>query len=89
MQVSGLRTISTRNLSLASRCLQLVRLHLPLLREHFAALISPLKEKPATDTSSAPLAHAGNGLPGINVAKHVDSLFKVLHLCCMSLFAIK
>ena len=74
VQMSGLRTISTRNLSLASRCLQLVRLHLPLLREHFAALISP-PQKAAADTNNAP--HAGNGLPSINVAKHVDSLFRV------------
>ena len=47
---------------------------LPLLREHFFALISP-PQKAAADMNNAP--HAGNGLPSINVAKHVDSLFSV------------
>ena len=70
VQMSGLKTISTRNLALSSRCLQLVRFHLPLLRDHFELL---LQSKSHNSNSS------GSALPqlNINVAKYTDSLIKV------------
>uniref|UniRef100_UPI00358EE300 vacuolar protein sorting-associated protein 54 n=1 Tax=Myxine glutinosa TaxID=7769 RepID=UPI00358EE300 len=37
LQVVGLKTITTKNLALASRCLQLVLRQIPLLRAHLAA----------------------------------------------------
>ncbi|XP_061889023.1 vacuolar protein sorting-associated protein 54 isoform X1 [Entelurus aequoreus] len=35
MQVVGLKTITTKNLALASRCLQLVVFYIPVIRRHF------------------------------------------------------
>lgn len=35
LELVGLKTISTRNLALASRCLQLVVFYIPLVRSHF------------------------------------------------------
>ena len=66
VQVSGLKTISTRNLALASRCLQLVRKHLPLLRENF----EPVLHNKMANTNNGPQIN-------INVGKYTDSLIKV------------
>lgn len=41
LQVVGLKTITTKNLALASRCLQLVVLHIPIIRTHFQTKLLP------------------------------------------------
>lgn len=41
LQVVGLKTITTKNLALASRCLQLVVLYIPLIRAHFETKLQP------------------------------------------------
>lgn len=41
LQVVGLKTITTKNLALASRCLQLVVLYIPLIRNHFETKLQP------------------------------------------------
>ncbi|XP_064600313.1 vacuolar protein sorting-associated protein 54-like [Liolophura sinensis] len=40
LQLVGLRKISTRNLALASRCLQLIVFYIPLVKTHFQAHLS-------------------------------------------------
>ncbi|XP_008315437.1 vacuolar protein sorting-associated protein 54 [Cynoglossus semilaevis] len=41
LQVVGLKTITTKNLALASRCLQLVVHYIPVLRAHFEKKLQP------------------------------------------------
>uniref|UniRef100_A0A3P8SED1 Vacuolar protein sorting-associated protein 54 n=1 Tax=Amphiprion percula TaxID=161767 RepID=A0A3P8SED1_AMPPE len=41
LQVVGLKTITTKNLALASRCLQLVVHYIPIIRAHFATKLQP------------------------------------------------
>ncbi|XP_062244208.1 vacuolar protein sorting-associated protein 54 isoform X2 [Platichthys flesus] len=41
LQVVGLKTITTKNLALASRCLQLVVLYIPIIRSHFQTKLQP------------------------------------------------
>ncbi|XP_060951607.1 vacuolar protein sorting-associated protein 54 isoform X2 [Limanda limanda] len=41
LQVVGLKTITTKNLALASRCLQLVVLYIPIIRTHFQTKLQP------------------------------------------------
>uniref|UniRef100_A0A8C5AJJ1 Vacuolar protein sorting-associated protein 54 n=1 Tax=Gadus morhua TaxID=8049 RepID=A0A8C5AJJ1_GADMO len=41
LQVVGLKTITTKNLALASRCLQLVVHYIPLIRTHFETKLQP------------------------------------------------
>nr|XP_055060178.1 vacuolar protein sorting-associated protein 54 isoform X2 [Misgurnus anguillicaudatus] len=41
LQVVGLKTITTRNLALASRCLQLVVYYIPVIRAHFETRLQP------------------------------------------------
>ncbi|KAM9857185.1 vacuolar protein sorting-associated protein 54 isoform 1-T2 [Aulostomus maculatus] len=41
LQVVGLKTITTKNLALASRCLQLVVLYIPIIRSHFETKLLP------------------------------------------------
>uniref|UniRef100_H2LCS6 Vacuolar protein sorting-associated protein 54 n=1 Tax=Oryzias latipes TaxID=8090 RepID=H2LCS6_ORYLA len=41
LQVVGLKTITTRNLALASRCLQLVVHYIPIIRAHFETKLQP------------------------------------------------
>ncbi|XP_016139823.1 vacuolar protein sorting-associated protein 54-like [Sinocyclocheilus grahami] len=41
LQVVGLKTITTRNLALASRCLQLVLHYIPVIRAHFETRLQP------------------------------------------------
>ncbi|CAK6976311.1 vacuolar protein sorting-associated protein 54 [Scomber scombrus] len=41
LQVVGLKTITTKNLALASRCLQLVVLYIPVIRTHFETKLQP------------------------------------------------
>lgn len=41
LQVVGLKTITTKNLALASRCLQLVVLYIPVIRAHFETKLQP------------------------------------------------
>ncbi|XP_055014058.1 vacuolar protein sorting-associated protein 54 isoform X2 [Boleophthalmus pectinirostris] len=41
LQVVGLKTITTKNLALASRCLQLVVHYIPLIRAHFETKLQP------------------------------------------------
>lgn len=41
LQVVGLKTITTKNLALASRCLQLVVFYIPLIRAHFETKLQP------------------------------------------------
>ncbi|XP_005989608.1 vacuolar protein sorting-associated protein 54 isoform X2 [Latimeria chalumnae] len=41
LQVVGLKTITTKNLALASRCLQLIVHYIPIIRAHFEARIQP------------------------------------------------
>ncbi|KAM8842872.1 vacuolar protein sorting-associated protein 54 [Synchiropus picturatus] len=41
LQVVGLKTITTKNLALASRCLQLVVLYIPIIRSHFQSKLQP------------------------------------------------
>ncbi|KAM7419894.1 hypothetical protein PAMA_016814 [Pampus argenteus] len=41
LQVVGLKTITTKNLALASRCLQLVVLYIPIIRAHFETKLQP------------------------------------------------
>ncbi|XP_078464612.1 vacuolar protein sorting-associated protein 54 isoform X1 [Lampetra planeri] len=41
LQVVGLKTITTKNLALASRCLQLILQYIPLIRAHFEARLQP------------------------------------------------
>ncbi|KAK7165677.1 hypothetical protein R3I93_005681 [Phoxinus phoxinus] len=41
LQVVGLKTITTRNLALASRCLQLVVFYIPVIRAHFETRLQP------------------------------------------------
>uniref|UniRef100_A0A8C4EAC7 Vacuolar protein sorting-associated protein 54 n=1 Tax=Dicentrarchus labrax TaxID=13489 RepID=A0A8C4EAC7_DICLA len=41
LQVVGLKTITTKNLALASRCLQLVVHYIPVIRAHFEAKLQP------------------------------------------------
>ncbi|XP_067260144.1 vacuolar protein sorting-associated protein 54 isoform X3 [Chanodichthys erythropterus] len=41
LQVVGLKTITTRNLALASRCLQLVVHYIPVIRAHFETRLQP------------------------------------------------
>ncbi|XP_029024932.1 vacuolar protein sorting-associated protein 54 isoform X2 [Betta splendens] len=41
LQVVGLKTITTRNLALASRCLQLVVYYIPIIRAHFETKLQP------------------------------------------------
>ncbi|XP_051561157.1 vacuolar protein sorting-associated protein 54 isoform X2 [Myxocyprinus asiaticus] len=41
LQVVGLKTITTRNLALASRCLQLVVHYIPVIRAHFETRLLP------------------------------------------------
>uniref|UniRef100_A0A8C7KAF3 Vacuolar protein sorting-associated protein 54 n=1 Tax=Oncorhynchus kisutch TaxID=8019 RepID=A0A8C7KAF3_ONCKI len=41
LQVVGLKTITTKNLALASRCLQLVVHYIPVIRAHFETKLAP------------------------------------------------
>ncbi|XP_061130182.1 vacuolar protein sorting-associated protein 54 isoform X2 [Syngnathus typhle] len=41
LQVVGLKTITTKNLALASRCLQLVVFYIPVIRQHFESKLQP------------------------------------------------
>lgn len=41
LQVVGLKTITTKNLALASRCLQLIVYYIPIIRGHFEARLQP------------------------------------------------
>ncbi|XP_023680859.1 vacuolar protein sorting-associated protein 54 isoform X1 [Paramormyrops kingsleyae] len=41
LQVVGLKTITTKNLALASRCLQLVLHYIPIIRAHFETKLQP------------------------------------------------
>uniref|UniRef100_G3Q7S7 Vacuolar protein sorting-associated protein 54 n=1 Tax=Gasterosteus aculeatus aculeatus TaxID=481459 RepID=G3Q7S7_GASAC len=41
LQVVGLKTITTKNLALASRCLQLVVHYIPVIRSHFETKLQP------------------------------------------------
>ncbi|KAL2086982.1 hypothetical protein ACEWY4_018041 [Coilia grayii] len=41
LQVVGLKTITTKNLALASRCLQLVMHYIPIIRAHFETKLQP------------------------------------------------
>ncbi|XP_033126648.1 vacuolar protein sorting-associated protein 54-like [Anneissia japonica] len=41
LQLVGLKTITTKNLGLASRCLQLIGLYIPIVKEFFAARLLP------------------------------------------------
>ncbi|KAK2918456.1 vacuolar protein sorting-associated protein 54 isoform X1 [Channa argus] len=41
LQVVGLKTITTKNLALASRCLQLVVHYIPIIRAHFESKLQP------------------------------------------------
>lgn len=41
LQVVGLKTITTKNLALASRCLQLIVHYIPILRAHFESRLQP------------------------------------------------
>ncbi|KAJ3614958.1 hypothetical protein NHX12_018527 [Muraenolepis orangiensis] len=41
LQVVGLKTITTKNLALASRCLQLVVHYIPVIRAHFESRLQP------------------------------------------------
>ncbi|KAF7249308.1 Vacuolar protein sorting-associated protein 54 [Varanus komodoensis] len=41
LQVVGLKTITTKNLALSSRCLQLIVHYIPVIRAHFEALLQP------------------------------------------------
>uniref|UniRef100_A0A674B820 Vacuolar protein sorting-associated protein 54 n=1 Tax=Salmo trutta TaxID=8032 RepID=A0A674B820_SALTR len=41
LQVVGLKTITTKNLALASRCLQLVVHYIPVIRAHFETKLTP------------------------------------------------
>ncbi|MGH0159857.1 UNVERIFIED_CONTAM: hypothetical protein FKN15_067647 [Acipenser sinensis] len=41
LQVVGLKTITTKNLALASRCLQLIVHYIPIIRAHFEARLQP------------------------------------------------
>ncbi|KAM4771510.1 vacuolar protein sorting-associated protein 54 [Rhinophrynus dorsalis] len=41
LQVVGLKTITTKNLALASRCLQLIVHYIPVIRAHFEARMQP------------------------------------------------
>ncbi|XP_057699841.1 vacuolar protein sorting-associated protein 54 isoform X2 [Corythoichthys intestinalis] len=41
LQVVGLKTITTKNLALASRCLQLVMVYIPVIRGHFESKLQP------------------------------------------------
>uniref|UniRef100_A0A8C5NEE7 Vacuolar protein sorting-associated protein 54 n=1 Tax=Gouania willdenowi TaxID=441366 RepID=A0A8C5NEE7_GOUWI len=41
LQVLGLKTITTKNLALASRCLQLVVYYIPVIRAHFESKLHP------------------------------------------------
>ncbi|KAE8601034.1 hypothetical protein XENTR_v10013506 [Xenopus tropicalis] len=41
LQVVGLKTITTKNLALSSRCLQLIVHYIPLIRAHFEARMQP------------------------------------------------
>ncbi|KAM3865158.1 vacuolar protein sorting-associated protein 54 [Diretmus argenteus] len=41
LQVVGLKTITTKNLALASRCLQLVVFYIPIIRSHFETKLQP------------------------------------------------
>ncbi|XP_030636024.1 vacuolar protein sorting-associated protein 54 [Chanos chanos] len=41
LQIVGLKTITTKNLALASRCLQLVVHYIPVLRAHFETKLQP------------------------------------------------
>uniref|UniRef100_A0A669C6M3 Vacuolar protein sorting-associated protein 54 n=1 Tax=Oreochromis niloticus TaxID=8128 RepID=A0A669C6M3_ORENI len=41
LQIVGLKTITTRNLALASRCLQLVVHYIPIIRAHFETKLQP------------------------------------------------
>ncbi|XP_077461128.1 vacuolar protein sorting-associated protein 54 isoform X2 [Stigmatopora argus] len=41
LQVVGLKTITTKNLALASRCLQLVTVYIPVIRRHFESKLQP------------------------------------------------
>ncbi|XP_029374241.1 vacuolar protein sorting-associated protein 54-like isoform X2 [Echeneis naucrates] len=41
LQVVGLKTITTKNLALASRCLQLVVHYIPIIRSHFETKLQP------------------------------------------------
>ncbi|XP_029306514.1 vacuolar protein sorting-associated protein 54 isoform X2 [Cottoperca gobio] len=41
LQVVGLKTITTKNLALASRCLQLVVQYIPIIRAHFESKLQP------------------------------------------------
>ncbi|XP_029449517.1 vacuolar protein sorting-associated protein 54 isoform X2 [Rhinatrema bivittatum] len=41
LQVVGLKTITTKNLALASRCLQLIVHYIPIIRAHFEARMQP------------------------------------------------
>ncbi|XP_066279264.1 vacuolar protein sorting-associated protein 54-like isoform X1 [Branchiostoma lanceolatum] len=43
-QVVGLKTITTKNLALCSRCLQLMVHHLPIVEEHFRARLQPKQQ---------------------------------------------
>uniref|UniRef100_A0A3Q2Q5P0 Vacuolar protein sorting-associated protein 54 n=2 Tax=Fundulus heteroclitus TaxID=8078 RepID=A0A3Q2Q5P0_FUNHE len=41
LQIVGLKTITTKNLALASRCLQLVVHYIPIIRAHFETILQP------------------------------------------------
>ncbi|KAM8946105.1 vacuolar protein sorting-associated protein 54 [Pelodytes ibericus] len=41
LQIVGLKTITTRNLALSSRCLQLIVHYIPVIRAHFEARMQP------------------------------------------------
>ncbi|KAG8124461.1 hypothetical protein E2320_019780 [Naja naja] len=41
LQVVGLKTITTKNLALSSRCLQLIVYYIPVIRAHFEARLQP------------------------------------------------
>ncbi|NXH13785.1 VPS54 protein, partial [Bucco capensis] len=41
LQVVGLKTITTKNLALSSRCLQLIVHYIPMIRAHFEARLQP------------------------------------------------
>ncbi|XP_041892616.1 vacuolar protein sorting-associated protein 54 isoform X2 [Corvus kubaryi] len=41
LQVVGLKTITTKNLALSSRCLQLIVHYIPIIRAHFEARLQP------------------------------------------------
>ncbi len=60
-----MKTISTRNLALSSRCLQLVR-------RHFESLLA----SPPSAASAGTGVSLSSQLVSINVAKHIDSLSK-------------